>query len=348
LVLSTDPTFRSNNTLVVYEAIPFDMAPGTTVYRDENNTIAFNFPSDLAPGQYYMALWADIWNGVAEWNENDNISPTTGMIDIVNTLPDMQVGTWYADWDEIGHGSLTYEVINNGGTVAPAGWQITLALSPNDTFGDGDETILFSEPANFDSYPGGTIFRDDASAAGFSLYFDTYGNEVADGTYYIALWLDPNNSLAESNEYNNASLSWGTIDIGLPGLAAESEPASAESTSLAVHKAYNGKVLPETHSIMRKVHISTMSQGLRRMDGVRQAGDDDGPSMKAAEPSVSKVAGAPAGDSPGRGDDRDASGVNFTAERAGAEFRGFLRASASPRFSCSDLDRQRMREAVGG
>jgi hypothetical protein len=269
----------------VYEAIPFDMAPGTTVYRDENNTIAFNFPSDLAPGQYYMALWADIWNGVAEWNENDNISPTTGMIDIVNTLPDMQVGTWYADWDEIGHGSLTYEVTNNGGTVAPAGWQITLALSPNDTFGDGDETILFSEPANFDSYPGGTIFRDDASAAGFSLYFDTDGNEVADGTYYIALWLDPNNSLAESNEYNNASLSWGTIDIGLPGLAANSVLGTAEPSASAVRKAYNGRVLPPRRRVMSKVHISTMSEGLRRMDVVAHtaAADDDGPSMKAAD-----------------------------------------------------------------
>jgi len=211
---------------------------------------------------------------------------------VTNTLPDMQINTWYADWDEIGHGSLTYEVINNGGTVAPAGWNITLALSPNDTFGDGDETILFSEPANFDSYPGGTIFRDDESAAGFSLYFDTYGNEVPDGTYYIALWLDPNNSLAESNEYNNASLSWGTIDIGLAGLAARS--TLGVSDSLAVHKAYNGRVLPQPRSIMSKVYISTMSQGLRRMDVLGQAAaDDDGPSMRAAEPQrPSKVAQA--------------------------------------------------------
>lgn len=285
LVLSTDPTFKSNNTLVVYEPIPFDMPPGTTVYRDANNTIAFNFPNNLAPGQYYMALWADIWDSVNEWNEDDNISPSTSLVDIVNTLPDMQINTWYADWDEIGHGSLTYEVINNGGTVAPAGWQITLALSPNDTFGDGDETILFSEPANFDSYPGGTIYRDDGSAAGFSLYFDTYGNEVPDGTYYIALWLDPNNSLAESDEYNNASLSWGTIDIGLAGLAANSVLGTAEPNSPAVRKAYNGRVLPQPRTIMSKVHISTMSRGLRRMDVLAQAAaDDDGPSMKTAEP----------------------------------------------------------------
>ncbi len=294
LVLSTDPTFKSNTTLVVYEQIPFDMAPGTTVYRDANNTIAFNFPSNLAPGKYYMALWADMWDAINEWNENDNISPTTGMIDIVNTLPDEQIVTWYADWDEIGHGSLTYEVINNGGAVAPAGWNITLALSPNDTFGDGDETILFSEAANFDSQPGGTIYRDDGSAAGFSIYFDASGNEVPDGTYYIALWLDPNNSLAESNEYNNASLSWGTVDLGQSWLAANSVLGNPE-TSAAGRKAYNGRVLPPRRSVMSKVHISTMSEGLRRMDVLAHtaAVDDDGPSMKAGDvPRPSKEARA--------------------------------------------------------
>ena len=52
------------------------MAPGTTAYRDANNAIAFNFPGDLEPGEYYMAVWADIWDNVVESNENDNISPS--------------------------------------------------------------------------------------------------------------------------------------------------------------------------------------------------------------------------------------------------------------------------------
>jgi C1A family cysteine protease len=146
LILSRDPTFTSSNILVVYEPIPFELTPGSTAYRDENNTIAFTFPSDLEPGQYYMAVWVDIWDNVAEWNENDNISPSTSMVDIVNTLPDMEVTTWYSEWDELGLGSLTYEVVNNGASVALAGWQISLALSPNDVFGDGDETVLFRSP----------------------------------------------------------------------------------------------------------------------------------------------------------------------------------------------------------
>jgi hypothetical protein len=296
LLLSRSPTFTASNTLVVYESIPFAMPPGTTAYRDENNAIAFNFPDDLEPGQYYMAVWADIWNEVDEWNENDNISPATTMIDIVNTLPDMQVVNWYAFWDELGVGALTYEVVNDGASSAPTGWLITLALSPNDIIGDGDETFLFSEPANFALDPGGTLYRDDAAAAPFSLYFDYFGNPVPDGVYFIALWLDPNGFLTESNETNNASLSWGTIQIGVGqgvGSAAR-ERAFGESSSMAAGEAYNGKTLPAQRGLMRKVRIGSTPDGGRRMEFLEpSAATDAGPQLRTVEtPRWSKVARA--------------------------------------------------------
>src|SRR5262249_57685920 len=88
LIVSPDPTFKAGNRLVVYERIPFEMPPGTTAYRDQNHAIAFNFPEDLPPGQYYMAVWADIWNDGAEANEDDNISPAANVVEMASTLPD--------------------------------------------------------------------------------------------------------------------------------------------------------------------------------------------------------------------------------------------------------------------
>jgi len=247
---------NGSNDLVVYERIPFDMAPGTTAYRDQNNAIAFNFPYDLEPGEYSMVFKADIFNDVTESREDDNVSPSMSLISIVNTQSDMEVVTWYAHWSDQGLGGLTYEVINRGASVAPAGWNITLALSPNDIFGDGDEIFLFSEPAGFDVYPQGTLFRNDASAAGFLLNFDREGHRVPAGTYYIGLWLDMNGALPESNEFNNASLSWGTINIG-NGLQASSNPQSfAETSSAATGEAYNGKILPEPASV-RQLRLRT-------------------------------------------------------------------------------------------
>jgi len=286
LLLSRSPTFTASNTLVVYEPIPFDMPPGTTAYRDANNTIPFYFPDDLEPGQYYMAVWADIWNDVDEWNENDNISPAKAMVDIVNTLPDMQVVTWYAFWDYLGAGWLTYDVSNYGANTAPAGWLITLVLSPNYIIGDGDETFLFSEPANYALDPGGSLYRDFSRAARFSLYFDYFGDPVPDGLYYIALWLDPNDYLDESNEINNASLSWGTIGIGAAvgrgsGAGAQTDD---ESGAAAPGEAYNGKTLPTREGPVRRVRITTTPQGGRRMEFLPEpTAADAGPRVKAAE-----------------------------------------------------------------
>jgi hypothetical protein len=289
LTVARDPAF-ANSSLVVYERIPFDIAPGTTAYRDANNSIAFNFPYDLEPGQYYMAFKVDIFNDVAESNEGDNLSPATTTIDIVNTLPDMEVVSWYGVWDDFGNGSLTYDVINNGASSAPAGWPIALVLSPDNVIGDGDETVLFSEPANFDLDPGGTLYRDDASAAYFSLYFDHDGNPVRDGLYYMSLWLDPNGSLAESNESNNASVSWGLIAVfGGSSGGAESR---ADASAWTAGEAYNGKVLPAPHGSTRQVRIRTTLAG-RRAEFIGDGGAVGGPSVKAADsPQWSKTARA--------------------------------------------------------
>jgi hypothetical protein len=296
LVLSQDATFRAGNVLVVYEPIPFDMAPGTTAYRDANNAIAFNFPGNLEAGQYYMAAWADAWNAVGEANENDNISPATSRIDIVNTLPDMHVASWYANWDDFGAGALVYELANIGASVAPAGWLITLALSPDDVIGDGDELFLVSEPAAFDVEAGGTLYRDESSAIGFSLYYDVYGNAVPDGVYYISLWLDPNGWLAESNDINNASVSWGTIGIG-GWAAATGDRASASSTDAGqpiAGEAYNGKRLPPREGSVRKVRLSTLPNGSRHLEPLGQSVAAPGtPRLHATEATqASKIARA--------------------------------------------------------
>src|SRR5262249_18675403 len=152
---------------------------------------AFNFPETIYPGNYYLALWADIWDDVVEANESDNLSPASAPIQIVNTLPDIEVVSWYATWDIFGDGALVYDVVNNGANSAPNGWLVALVLSPNDIIGDGDEIVLFAEQAAFSLDPGGSLFRDESAPASFSLLFDYLGSPVPPGDYYVALWVDP-------------------------------------------------------------------------------------------------------------------------------------------------------------
>lgn len=287
LILSHDPTFSANDILVVYESIPFQMAPGSTAYRDANNSIAFFFPGDLAPGEYYMALAVDIWDDVVEAKEDDNISPSTTLVEIENTLPDMEVQSWYARWDGFGNGALTYDIVNNGASTAPAGWLISLVLSPNYSIGDGDELFLFDEAAAFDIDPGGSLYRNESAPGSFSIFYDHLGYPVPTGEYYIALWVDSNDYLAESNKGNNASLSWGTVAInnGIGARGSRSDPrALLGDGSPSPGEAYNGKVLPGRQASVRRVRISDTAQRGRQMellDG--DAAPESGPRVKAAE-----------------------------------------------------------------
>jgi hypothetical protein len=172
----------------------------------------------------------------------------------------------------------------NGASTAPAGWLISLALSPDDVIGNGDEIFLFSEPANFNVNPGGTLYRNDFGPGYFSLFYDNWANPVPDGVYYIALWLDPTNALAESNKGNNASLSWGVVGVyesfGLGANApGQGGGAEAQNGMIAPGKMYNGKTLPGHQASVHKARISTTPQGDRQMQFI-----DEAPLLEGAPP----------------------------------------------------------------
>ena len=270
LVLSRDQRFTASDTYVVYEEIPFELEPGDGAFRDEDNAVPFEFPDQIEPGEYYMALWVDDTDDVAESNEDDNVSPGSSTVTIVNTLPDLAVVDWYTEWDFFGNGYLIYDLLNNGASVAPSGWLITLLLSENEIIGDGDEIFLFAEEASADLDPGDILYRDASFPAEYSLFVDFFGDDVPSGEYFMALWLDPDDSLPESNEINNESLSWGTVLIS-NGFSLEQAPASplapapADSRLLLGGKAYNGKVLPDGAMSIRKVRITATPQGGRQL-----------------------------------------------------------------------------------
>ena len=271
LMLSQNADISASDNYVVYETIPFDLESGSSVYRDSDNSISFQFPDQLQSGVYYMALWVDDLNKVTESNENDNISMGNGEVTITNSLPDLNVNTWYAEWDQYGNGNLTYEVVNNGASgTTTMDWYINLILDPDQAVGNGNEIFLFFEKAGFYLNPGQYIYRDDYSAASFNLYRDYYGHSVPSGTYYVALWVDDLNYEAESNELNNGSYSWGTVSLYGGASATKTEEGAREALRSEAKtndlnrlhgKAYNGKRLPPADVVMRKVEIARSPSG---------------------------------------------------------------------------------------
>lgn len=267
LVLSTNLQITSNDIVVVYDEIPFQMASGGGAQRSEadNNRIPFYFQDNVKPGTYYMALWVDDLDEVVETNETDNVSLQEGQTTILNTNPDLVVKSWYAEWNFFGDGALEYEVANDGAaTAARSDWDISLVLSPDEFIGNGNEIFLFYEDATFSLDPGGSVFRRQHNTAPFNLYTTAFGGAVPAGVYFMALWVDDLNQVDESNELNNSSFSTGTVSIGLAGSQSIKAQASL-STDAVAGRSYNGKVLPSPSKLVRKVKISSTPDGGRRL-----------------------------------------------------------------------------------
>ncbi|MBF0467535.1 MAG: hypothetical protein HQK61_01395 [Desulfamplus sp.] len=309
LMLSDNRDITTSDYYVVYETIPFDLKTGESVYRDEEIAIPFNFPDQLPSGTYYMALWVDDLDVLQESNENDNISAGNDTISVQNTLPDLQVKTWYAEWDGYGKGVLTYEVVNNGASATTSmDWYINLILDQDQVAGNGNELFLFYEPTNFILPKGNYIYRRAGENPAYFNLYETYdGYSVPSGTYYMALWVDDMDAEAESNELNNGSYSWGTVNVwdtadyyygtqrsGLERSGTDkATPGAVDGTAdtgdtAAVSngdtdgsgKAYNGKKLPPADVVWKKVEITRMGNGGTRMKvlepkiGEQMSGED--------------------------------------------------------------------------
>jgi len=275
LILSSNSEITSSDYYVVYEEIPFNLLSGGSVYRDSSNALSFTFPDQIDSGVYYIALWVDDLGEVAESNEKDNISLGSSSIIIENSLPDLSVNSWYADWDRYGNGILTYEIENSGvSPVTSTNWYINLILDVDQTAGNGNEIFLFYEKAAFYLNPGSTIYRDKSHAARFKLYVDQYGASVLPGIYHMGVWVDDLNTIDESNELNNSSYSWGIVNVlSYPGALKTTSSEDNHSTfgSELSGKAYNGKKLPPADLVMKKVMITRGTSGEINM----QMLDDD-------------------------------------------------------------------------
>lgn len=279
LLLSKDAIINASDTYVVYEEIPFEMGSGDGAFRSFNNGtgIAFQIPQSIAPGNYFMALAVDDLDRVVESDESNNVSLSSGAVTLSENLPDLAVDTWYADWDDFsGSGSLTYEISNIGGQTASAGWQIGLFLA--DYNNPAAIYTLFAEPVSFPLDVGEMVYRDFFSSASFNLYYDNSSRAIPNGYYSMILYADSQDQIAEGNELNNESFSWGYVSIGF-GAQSNNQTAksisrsafTAGNTGVAHSVAYNGKRLPAKDIKVRPVRISDKIGGGRILEFLDQA-----------------------------------------------------------------------------
>ena len=274
LILSTDRRADASDYWVAFEEIPFDLRPGWSAVRDEDNPLSFRFPETIPAGTYHMAMWVDDVQEVRECDETDNIAYGRDLVRFRFTLPDIAVESWWAQWGRYtGIGELRYQVTNLGtATVTNTRWDINLVLhtriNPADPQGRG--YYLFFEDATHRLAPGGRIYRDSGNPASFNIFRSQFGNSVASGTYYMSLWVDDLDQVRESNEWNNVSVGRNLVTIrrsaqeGRKQSEGVDEAAAGNAPKDAVwHSTFNGKVLPG--QLTRKVKIVDHDDGSRQL-----------------------------------------------------------------------------------
>lgn len=271
LMLSADETIGNDDHFVVYEPIPFELLPGESAYRDAFNRLRFNFPDNVPTGTYYMALWVDDLDTIHELNEQDNIS-FGDQVRIETSQSDLAIISWSADW--VGpDGTLTYTVANQGIGSAPPGWDVNLMLSDDQQVGNADDTYLVWETAS-KALAAGEVLRRDAANP---LHFDV--GWIMPGEYYLALWVDDLELVAESNERNNVSWGPGTVSFDNPFppiFSAEPATAATARASEVVaagtpQRQYNGR-RPPSQAILFPVRITEGADGKRHLERLAVAG----------------------------------------------------------------------------
>ena len=268
LILSKDDQLDVDDQLVFYETIDSStIKTGGGLIRSEekNNLAAFKFPEDLRDGKYYMGLWIDDRNVIKESNENDNKSMGSGYVTIRNTLPDISIYTWGADWDNAGNGILTYQIDNQGVATLPSGWDVNLVLSSSLPPTANSSYYLFYETTSFELVSGDNVYRDFSNPAYFKINYEQAGSKIPDGTYYMSLWVDDLSKIAESNESNNVSTGNNTVSISNGRSARKAQNKAQKAQNNAKNFSMNGKKLPSRSTLIKRVELRTLASGHRQM-----------------------------------------------------------------------------------
>lgn len=269
LILSKDANIDPTDVLVVYEELSADLAPGAALYRDENNPLSFSFPLDIPDGDYYMVVWVDDLDEVAESDDSDNISYGNRLVTLAGAeLPDLVVDSWWASWNTgSGDGELEYRVSNVGNqALNSTEWDINLVLSRTTDVESTFAYYLFYEDGNFLLGPNETVYRGENSRASFNIYESSFGQAVAPGDYYISLWVDDTDIVTESREYNNLSTDNAPISIG-------ANSKGEDSSEIA--NRFNGKSVPTDKKLLGKVTIETSATGEKKVASFSKLGDGE-------------------------------------------------------------------------
>ena len=177
----------------------------------------FTIPDHVPAGEYYLGVWVDVNNVVAETDENNNTAIDGDKITIPGspvTKPDLIV-TSVSVTDGSGPGiAYQFSVKNQGNASTGEGFRSDIYLSSDPTITSDDYKI---NEKNFSKLGAGATHNSGA--------IQTTVESVPAGDYYLGVIADGSKNISESNESNNTGYA-GSPKVNMPeGYEEPDEPA---------------------------------------------------------------------------------------------------------------------------
>jgi YVTN family beta-propeller protein len=189
----------------------------------DTGTTNLLIPGATAAGFYYVCAKADASSSLAESDADNNVMCSTATVQVVQ--PDLAMTAVTPNTGAVTPGgtlSVTDTVQNQG--VAPTVGSLTIgySLSPNTTYGDGDDIPITTTRVV------GPLAAGGSSTATTNLLIPS---SLPSGTYHVCAKADSGNAVGESNEANNSLCS--TAMVGGPVIDLIMSAVSTTATTAA-------------------------------------------------------------------------------------------------------------------
>ena len=189
----------SNTVSSIYSGTNLGSAYGYSGVAYYTDSAQATVPTSMAPGTYYVGLIVDSQNNVDETDENNNIVATqsNGRLTIIDCKPELSPSningpTIVIRGEDV---QLNYQLMNSG--------DVDTNSIPIEFFISLDTVITTS-----DISIGSTIINSLTQGQSLSLSIDlTIPSNLGNGCWYWGVIVDPNDSIDEENELNNAASS---------------------------------------------------------------------------------------------------------------------------------------------
>ncbi|MBI31883.1 MAG: hypothetical protein CMB72_04790 [Euryarchaeota archaeon] len=223
-----------NSVSAIYTGTSLGYASGTAnVPSYTHSSMQATLPATITPGTYYVGLYVDYGDYISESDENNNIVATnSAQLTVIDCGPDLEPASISGPASGVRGGTAQVSVqISNIGMEDVASVDYSIYLSSDSSIsGTGNDVLVGSDVT-------GSI----AQSGGWSGLVNLgIPSNLGNGCWYWGILVDPNNSIVEMDETNNAMPSSGQFcleqaDIVIDSIGYSNNAVSGQSSTVFIN-----------------------------------------------------------------------------------------------------------------